>query len=387
MEVFTMCRKCNEVEDDLIYCVNCGDEINESEICIFNEEIYCESCLYEETVVCDRCGTRILNEYDYGDDNICLCQECYHSYYVRCDSCDRIIHMDNAYYLEDDEYDESPYCSYCYEREESTVYLHDYCYKPDPIFRGNGNRYFGVELEIDGGGKDKDNAYEICEIANKDCENIYIKTDGSLSDGLEIVSHPMTLDYHINCVPWKDICKKSLELGYTSHNTSTCGLHIHINRNSFGTTAEEQDKCIARILYFFESNWNELLKFSRRTESQLDRWAKRYGYKSEPKEILDDAKKSYSGRYVSVNLANYSTIEIRMFRGTLKYNTFIAVLQMVDAVCNTAVFMSDKEVKCMFWSDFAANLDTKKYPELIRYLKERRLYVNDVVETNESEVG
>ena len=44
-------------------------------------------------------------------------------------------------------------------------------------------------------------------------------------------------------------------------------------------------------------------------------------------EILDHAKKGYhGGRYTCVNLQSRDTIEFRMFRGTLKYNTLIATL-------------------------------------------------------------
>ena len=45
--------------------------------------------------------------------------------------------------------------------------IHDYNYKPEPIFYGDSNRYFGVELEIDDGGKDSDNADELLRIGNR----------------------------------------------------------------------------------------------------------------------------------------------------------------------------------------------------------------------------
>ena len=105
-------------------------------------------------------------------------------------------------------------------------------------------------------------------------------------------------------------------MGYTSHQAGTCGLHIHVNRDAFGNTEGLQDVRIARILYFFEKNWEELLKFSRRTQSQLNQWAARYGYKDQPREILDHAKKGgEGGRYSCVNLQNRDTIEFRIFRG------------------------------------------------------------------------
>ncbi|HRU99610.1 MAG TPA: zinc-binding protein, partial [Ruminococcus sp.] len=77
---------------------------------------------------------------------------------------------------------------------------------------------------------------------------------------------------------------------------------------------------------------------------------------------------------------NYATIEFRMFRGTLKYNTFIAALQLVNMICDVAVYSSDEGIAKISWSDFVAGI---KEPELIQYLKERQLYVNDAVNTSD----
>ena len=150
-----------------------------------------------------------------------------------------------------------------------------------------------------------------------------------------------------------------------------------MSRLAFGETEKQQDAVIARILYFFEKHWEELLKFSRRTPRQLERWAARYGYKEQPMEILDHAKKGYhGGRYTCVNLPNQDTIEFRMFRGTLKSNTLIATLQLVDRICDVAIYLSDDELKALSWTTFVSGCQA---PELVRYLKERRLYVNEPV--------
>ena len=68
-----------------------------------------------------------------------------------------------------------------------------------------------------------------------------------------------------------------------------------------------------------------------------------YGYENSPKAIMDKAKKNH-GCYVAVNLCNYHTIEFRLFRGTLKYNTFIATLELVAKICDTAYTMIDDEI-------------------------------------------
>lgn len=166
---------------------------------------------------------------------------------------------------------------------------------------------------------------------------------------------------------------------YQSHRAGTCGLHVHVSRAAFGVTEAEQDAAIARILYFVEKHWEELLKFSRRTPQQLERWAARYGYKEQLRDILDHAKKGYgAGRYTCVNLTNTDTIEFRIFRGTLKLNTLIATLQLVDRICDVALFLSDEEIKAMSWTTFVTGCTQQ---ELVQYLKERRLYVNEPVET------
>ena len=62
------------------------------------------------------------------------------------------------------------------------------------------------------------------------------------------------------------------------------------------------------------------------TICNVARWSARFGFEKTGKQILEKAKSGCNGRYVAVNLNNYHTIEFRLFRGTLKYSTFIAML-------------------------------------------------------------
>lgn len=360
--------------DEKNYCSHCGSFIDTDDYEEFNGEILCSDCIDNFTSVCDCCGERIWSEDTYGDEYTILCGHCHDNHYTRCASCDSLIHNDDAYYL-----DGYSYCRECYDEERDKCYhIHDYGYKPEPIFYGDSNRYFGVELEIDGAGKGDEYAEELLDIANRRDEHIYIKSDGSLDDGMEIVTHPMSLEYHKDFC-WEDIMHHAVRLGYRSHQTSTCGLHIHVNRDSLGINREEQDEVISRILYFVEHHWNEMLKFSRRSEYAMNRWAARYGYENSPKAIMDKAKKNY-GRYVAVNLCNYHTIEFRLFRGTLKYNTLIATLELVNRICDIGLSYADDEMSKISWSDFVSEITE---PELVQYLKERQLYINEKVEETE----
>lgn len=358
-------------------CGICHEPYPQDQLIEFDGELYCSNCLGIETVFCSHCGERIWNDENAGSCNTPLCRSCYDDYYVTCTTCGRILSRDNAYYENDED---DPYCYNCHAQYHDDRIIHDYYYKPDPIFFGNGKRYFGVELEIDEAGECDNNADSIMFIANcNGLDHAYCKHDGSLDDGFEIVTHPMTLEYHEKEMPWEKVLNKVRAMGYTSHKAGTCGLHVHVSRDSLGETYDEQDSIIARILYFIEKHWDELIKFSRRTPRQLERWASRYGYKDQPKEILDHAKKGvHRGRYTCINLENDATIEFRMFRGTLKLNTLIATLQLVDRICDVAISLSDEQIKAMSWTTFVSGCTE---PELVQYLKERQLYINDPVES------
>ena len=369
--------------ENTFICEHCGSEYPAEQCISLDGEDICAACAEEETRICSICGERIWQDNNAGDEDTPLCQCCYERYYTNCTRCGALLREEDAHYSSDDPDNEEPLCYHCYERAESHHTIQNYYYKPIPIFYGEGTRYFGVELEIDGGGENHANARALLGIANAGEERAYCKHDGSLDDGFEIVTHPMTLAYHQEVMPWQEILHKAVSMGYQSHKAGTCGLHIHVSRDAFGETEAQQDACIARILYFVEKHWDELLKFSRRTQSQLDQWAARYGYKEQPREILNQAKRGNGkGRYASVNLQNENTIEFRIFRGTLKYNTLIATLQLVNKICDVAIAMPDELLKPLAWTSFVSGI---REPELVQYLKERRLYVNEPLEEEEDD--
>lgn len=360
-------------------CCVCGSLHPVAELTEFDDSYLCRSCLHTETVRCQRCGERIWTDANAGDNDTPLCQHCYDRYYTTCEDCGRVIHQDDAYYRDDD-YEARCYACHC--RAQNKL-IHDYCYRPEPIFYGEGDHFYGIELEVDRGGESEQNAEAILNVANAaGDELIYIKHDGSLEAGMELVSHPATIDFHLKKFPWVAIMKKARSLGYVSHQSGTAGLHFHVNRSAFGATVEEQDACIARLLYLHEAFWNELLKFSRRTKSQYEQWCARYGLRDQPQEILKHAKGYGSCRYTAVNLQNTNTIEFRVCRGTLRYTSFAASLAMIDRLCDVACCLTDDEVKHLSWSSFVAGCTN---PDLIAYLREKRLYVNEPV-TVEAEV-
>ena len=356
-------------------CSHCGAEFTQEKLIEFDGEVYCTDCLDELTTVCDCCGERIRRED--GDSETTLCHHCYEYSYTRCEECGVLLSNEDAYY-DDSDY---PYCHSCYEDLQHRA-IKEYSYKPEPIFYGSGILFMGVELEIDEGGEDSDSADELLMLANRNSERIYCKHDGSISNGFEIVSHPMALEYHTNSMNWLDIFERAVSMNYRSHQTDTCGLHIHVNRSAFGSTADIQEDVISRVVYFVENHWNELLKFSRRTEANINRWASRYGISTTAKDTYKNAKEKHMGHYVAVNLDNYNTIEFRIFRGTLRYKTFIATLQLVHEICRFAIQLDDRKMEALSWSEFVSQIPKDK-AELIDYLKSKRLYINEVTQESE----
>ena len=359
-------------------CRFCGCTLTEHNNVIFDGVSMCLDCFDEKTVSCECCDERIWSYENAGDSNTVLCTKCYEADYTHCDHCGCVVHYDNVYYMNDNRY-----CSRCYDSLDSQA-IYTYNYKPEPVFYGDGPLYMGVELEIDYGGECDENAEAICDIANSCHKHLYCKHDGSINEGFEMVSHPMTLRYHMCTMPWEHIFSKALDMDYRSHQTSTCGLHIHVNRSFFGNTYASQEEAIGRVVYFVENHWNELLKFSRRTEANINRWASRYGISTTAKDTYNNAKCNCSGRYVAVNLENENTVEFRMFRGTLRYESFIATLQLVEEICKTAILLSDHEIERLTWCDFVGKIDESKR-ELINYLKAKRLFVNEICNTETEE--
>lgn len=129
--------------------------------------------------ICDCCGKFTPPELLHRDSRYQICDKCYRKSYTRCAACQSMIHVENAYHTHG-----QTYCFSCYSDLFQSIHPHDY--KPTPIFYGAVPRFFGVELELDDGGHSDENARILLETVNTDAEYIYIKTDQSLRDGLEM---------------------------------------------------------------------------------------------------------------------------------------------------------------------------------------------------------
>lgn len=371
-----ICEDCQN--DYYAYCEDCEELTHQDNIIPVNNNsrYVCESCA-DNYLTCDYCGG-LFDEYHIAVDSLrmTLCEDCFNTHYFTCEDCGEVYHLDegeriNGYY----------YCSSCADYHDSLTDNHrdcilSYSTKPNPIFFGDDNAagYYGVELEIDHGEQRQEAARSIQEAAG---DHIYIKEDGSLTyAGMEIVTHPATLDYHVNEFPWSEICETAAAYGYRSHDTDTCGLHIHASRSLFGATQTEQDLTIAKIMLLIDRWYNTyIVKFARRDLSAMRRWANKPNTDIQPEDdeaaAVQKAKKNANDRYRAINLCNRNTVEFRLFKGTLKKDTIIASIQWVDRIIQYCRNTQLKDLFSTAWEDIFGSTE---HAELTNYLKQRGLY-------------
>jgi hypothetical protein len=362
-----VCENCRD--DYYVYCEDCNNLVYYEDIMAVDDSdrYVCETCA-GEYYTCDHCGN-LYSRYNLAVNTfrISLCEYCYNDYYFTCAGCDGVYHVDDGEYID--------YDYYCYQcADDYRDCIQAYGYKPYPVFYGGAAGY-GLEVEIDDGDDQRDAAREICGAGG---DHIYLKEDRSLSCmGIEIVTHPATLDYHVNNFPWVDICDAALSYEYRSHDTETCGLHIHASRSLFGDTEIEQDLTIAKIMLLID-RWYDtyIVRFARRDISKMRRWADKPGadicQEDDEYDAIKKSKDSSRGnRYKAVNLCNSYTVEFRFFRGTLKRDTIIASIQWVDTIIQYCLNTPLKKLFNATWDDIFGNT---RHRELTSYLKQRNLY-------------
>lgn len=283
--------------------------------------------------------------------------------------------------------------------------IHNYSYKPEPEIGYKNDREsrehltFGVELECEprnDGGNVRMDAYELSDrIDEIPGGRTYCKSDGSLSGGVEIVSHPGTLAHHMYVMHWRQIQRTCEKAGFRSHDAANSGLHVHVGRAQLGSTDAERDDVTRKVQVLFALYAAELTRFSRRRRSCLEQWAPIGSLGVTP----DDIRRVSSGaqlaswasarvpaylsnhndRYTAVNVTNSATVEIRIFRGTLKRDTLIAAIQLVSNVFEYAMAHDWADIPASTWADVAAY---KPYKELVNYMIARNLLAaEDVPET------
>ena len=154
----------------------------------FNGNNYCETCASRQLSTCSDCEVRFDSYvgHDYNVDGEMVCHGCGKNYFY-CETCD-------SRHLIEDRYNQ--YCCNACRIVLETQLIKPYNYVPkEPKFYGKAPFFMGVELEVecDADSEVNTKAKQVVKILG---DFVYLKNDGSLIDGFEIVSHPATLAQH-----------------------------------------------------------------------------------------------------------------------------------------------------------------------------------------------
>lgn len=228
----------------------------------------------------------------------------------------------------------------------------------------------GVLLENVGNYRDAENdryTYALCE------------QDGSLDNGFEMVTAYTGLDVH----------KEQLQFfkekfnGASSHNTSTCGLHIHICKADMSTLHA------CKMVLFINDSDNQKLVYAlaRRDSSSYSKihdkkadkhWLKDAMQAGKRAEDNNKLQKKYqlrnlnSDRYEALNFKNERTIEFRLFKGSLKYQTIMACLEFTFATWHFCKDASQTQLTTAEFLKFICRAENRCDTRFLRtYLREK----------------
>lgn len=269
-----------------------------------------------------------------------------------CDCCDCYLESEDDYYGDGE-------CRWCHDEDEDHSIIEGYCesHEHAPIYFGDYKGEFagfGFELEVDcdydNQYKNEDTAYSLCSYCGLQDNEMRYAHDGSLSYGFECISQPHTVkDFWDKRDKWRKMLSYLASEGYKSHDAGTCGLHIHVSRAMFGKTEDEQDKAIAKVYSFFDDNWNDIAKISRRTDFEY------CDKNSQSSHIIETRKDKFDGwrktaknksgsHYVALNNSNSHTFEYRLGRGTLNAWSFFSWIDFILTITKNAKRLSIQKV-------------------------------------------
>ena len=336
--------------NDRPYCEPCRDEIMENgdySVCVQCENIYSEN------------NVSSFNGDDY-------CNSCYENNIYECDYCGDSYHTDNGCNCDgDDDYN-------------SNSVIHSYSYKPSTEFFGSNDDtsyYLGFELEVECRRNDR---YDQAEAVQKVLgARAYMKDDGSLNNGFEVVTHPHSLEeYNSPDFNWGflETLKRG---GVTSWNTSTCGLHIHVSRTAFNNVRLPYNT--SAMVLARQAHELRFMKLIYDNQRQVERIAGRannhYSSFADKGKLVGKVKygRQENDRYSAINTENSATLEVRVFRGSLRPERVRSAIEFVHAAVEyTRDLKVTSKNNALSWSKFITfvvrNEDT--YPNLMTIINE-----------------
>lgn len=362
---------------DIVKCYDCGDYYNASLTTITHDcNAVCEDCLSNDYFYCDDCHEYYdidTDSYSINNGSYVVCEDCFNNGdYIICDDCGDAFESDYTYYDEDNY---NHYCEDCYYNRQSQKDFENPNYDNNVIYGYHYHKNFKPKFKQLEEEKDV-KFYEAFELETEytngtipkedlnflsDRTPVYYEHDGSLHNGVEIISQPMSWKYiQHNKKKFKECLDYLASNNYKSHDTSTCGLHIHVSR--------PKEEVIDRIILIMETYKDVMQKVARRGSNSYTRfYSEKYEcdkmslLKLKSIKYIKDLKTT-SERYMALNLTNEKTIEFRLFKGTLNYESFMSCLELVNNLVNLCSDLN-KSLSSITWEALTNSPYLKKYCE------------------------
>ena len=375
-------EKCTEVESvDGFVCEGCfsrhfrecsfcngyyhRDRMREDE----NGNYACDEC---DVISCAQCyGFMRVDSDIHWVEEEAYCMNCYEYSFRLCDFCEEVFNRDNLFM-----FDGNQYCYDCgmsrdLPFQHNGRLIRQYHTRPPIKFytlKGEKDRMkYGIELEVENVKESISN-----DVMSEKCWRIvrdfcWYNTDGSIRNGFEIITQPFTWGwYKENREIFVKLLSELRSNGFESYNPGTCGIHIHMSKEGFIS-----DIHLFKFLKIFYDNY-EFLKAISQRDSKSTCGGCQWGGKRERNDNLIDKAKAKRGfeRYTAANLENENTVEIRIFRGTLKEESFFKNIEFVRSCVEFSSVTGVKDINVEKFVEFVGN-ERKSYGNLWGFLEKK----------------
>ena len=381
-----LCYSCSGNYRQCTECTNRYDATRQQQCCAVVPR--CNMCNRREAHESPlTTNVEVMSRYSYAETETIahVCLECVGTQLATCVNCSRLIRRRETYshngtddavclgcvggYVDGEHFDwevcgrhgvayrpQVDELSCCH--PNSTI--HPYSYKPTPRFRGEGPMFYGAEVEICA-----NDIQRAANVAGRGFKGlVYLKDDGSVSSGFEMVTHPMSFGYWASEFPWNNF-DALRESGAYEHRS--CGIHVHASRAGFSSPAHQH-----RWLAFFDRNKAQIEKVARRENSSYAQFNQLSARDKKTVAMRKDGDSyNYHQRYSAVNVNNRHTYEVRIFATSIDKDVVFAAISFVSATVEYTRQLRSRDVmkhNGMTWTDFRSWVETR--PEYSTLLAE-----------------
>lgn len=187
-----------------------------------------------------------------------------------------------------------------------------------------------------------------------------VKYDGSLDNGLELVTIPGTLEAHKTHMGWRHHLDW-LRPECLGSQARTTGMHIHVNKSALSPL------CLGKMLVFVNAPANQefISAIAQRNVTESSRWCKQ-----KPKTLSDGSKLS-DDRYQAINVSA-ETAEFRIFNSTLRYDRLMKNIEFCHALVRFCRRRRSDNVTVHNFIKFVKS-EGQKYENLYNFMEEKSL--------------